>query len=175
MKPSTMFSVLIVVVIVAVAVIYAFRSPVEAPAPSTSPGFRDITQPASGNGQFVQLEPSTTPPATETETTDSAQDSDSSSSSPVTSETVTINVDETGFAPSEVTIVAGDTVTFVNNGQGKHWPASDVHPTHQLLPEFDAKRGLETGETYSFTFTKAGSWTMHDHLQPSSTGTITVQ
>lgn len=94
---------------------------------------------------------------------------------PANSEPITVSLTDTGFEPSELTVVSGTTVTFVNNGQAPHWPASDVHPTHEVLPEFDAKRGLTTGETYSHTFTKVGTWSMHDHLRPSSTGTITVE
>lgn len=87
----------------------------------------------------------------------------------------TISVTDTGFSPVTITVPAGTTVTFVNNGQGLHWPASDVHPTHQLLPGFDALRGLATGETYSYTFSKAGSWTCHDHLNPTFKCTVVVQ
>lgn len=92
-----------------------------------------------------------------------------------TSEASTIAIDETGFSPQTVTVAAGSEVTFVNNGQAKHWPASAVHPTHQLLPGFDAKRGLETGEEYTFTFTQAGTWGCHDHLNPTFTCEITVE
>lgn len=87
----------------------------------------------------------------------------------------TIFITDSGFSPASVTVSAGSTVTFVNDGQAMHWPASDVHPTHQVLPGFDAKRGLSTGETYSFTFAKAGSWACHDHLNPTFRCTITVQ
>lgn len=90
-------------------------------------------------------------------------------------EKVTVQIDETGFHPQTVTIASGTTVTFVNNGQAAHWPASDVHPTHTVLPGFDSKRGLETGETYEFTFTQKGTWSMHDHLFPTHTGSIVVQ
>lgn len=90
-------------------------------------------------------------------------------------ETVTISMTDTGFTPSSVTVSAGSAVVFVNNGQGLHWPASDVHPTHQILPAFDSLRGLSTGEQYSFTFTQKGSWRFHDHLSPGFTGTVVVE
>lgn len=81
---------------------------------------------------------------------------------------------EQGFSPSEVDIAVGTTVTFINDGELPHWPASDMHPTHEILPEFDSKQGLQTGETYSYTFDAAGSWQFHDHLNPRLKGTITV-
>lgn len=88
---------------------------------------------------------------------------------------VMLAIEDTGFSPQTVTVKSGTTVTFVNNGQGLHWPASDVHPTHNLLPGFDSLRGLGTGEEYSFTFTKTGRWSCHDHLHPALTCTITVE
>lgn len=87
----------------------------------------------------------------------------------------TVSVDETGFSPKAITVKAGTKVSFVNNGQAPHWPASALHPTHQVLPGFDALRGLATGETYSYTFEKAGSWNYHDHLNPQFFGTVVVE
>ncbi|MEX2054907.1 MAG: cupredoxin domain-containing protein [Candidatus Andersenbacteria bacterium] len=88
---------------------------------------------------------------------------------------VTIAIDDTGFTPATITIPVNTTVTFTNNGQALHWPASDNHPTHEILPEFDSEKGLQTGESYSHTFTKTGTWEFHDHLNPRATGQVTVQ
>jgi len=82
---------------------------------------------------------------------------------------------DTAFEPATVTVALGTTVRFVNNGQGLHWPASAVHPTHEALPEFDSKKGLATGEIFSYTFTQKGEWFMHDHLAPKITGKIIVE
>jgi|SRR3989344_153341 len=101
--------------------------------------------------------------------------SDSGSSNQGQNKTWTISMTSNGFEPSELTIKAGDTVKFVNNDTAKHWPASDVHPTHQILPEFDALKGIEPGASYQYTFKKIGEWSMHDHLRSSFRGTITVQ
>lgn len=87
----------------------------------------------------------------------------------------TISITDAGFTPTSITVAEGSTVTFVNNGQASHWPASDIHPTHQLLPGFDAKRGLATGESYSFTFSTTGTFSCHDHLNPTLKCTITVE
>lgn len=89
--------------------------------------------------------------------------------------TVTLGMSDTGFSHTELEIDPGTTVTFVNNGQAPHWPASDIHPTHEILPEFDSGRGLTTGETYSYTFTESGTWRFHDHLNPRTTGVIVVR
>ena len=90
---------------------------------------------------------------------------------------------DSGFNPAEMTINAGDTVRFVNQGNQARWPASGIHPTHDLYPEkggcisskFDACKGLAKAESFSFTFTIKGSWPYHDHFVPSVRGTIIVQ
>lgn len=87
----------------------------------------------------------------------------------------TVTYTASGFTPVSVTIKAGDTITFKNNSGVDFWPASAPHPTHTNYPEFDAKQGIASGATYSFTFTRVGSWKYHNHLNPASTGTITVQ
>ncbi|HMJ00601.1 MAG TPA: hypothetical protein VK488_12255 [Gaiellaceae bacterium] len=81
----------------------------------------------------------------------------------------------TAFEPSTLTIKAGDTVTFENKSGDDFWPASNVHPTHLLYLGFDAKKPILDGGTYSFTFTKKGSWGYHNHLTPDIQGTIVVQ
>mgnify|MGYP001589902159 CR=1 FL=1 len=100
-----------------------------------------------------------------------------------TPKTVTVNMTDSGFNPVEITINAGDMVRFVNQGSQTRRPASGIHPTHDLYPEkggcisskFDACRGLQNGESFSFTFNAKGIWPYHDHLAPSVKGTIIVQ
>jgi plastocyanin len=69
------------------------------------------------------------------------------------------------------------------------WPASAFHPTHTVYsgtslsehcPDtagtaFDACKGFLPGQSWSFKFTKAGTWKYHDHLNPGATGTIVVE
>ena len=106
-----------------------------------------------------------------------------------TEEATVIHITDTGFEPEAVTIVEGGTVLFENVRKGRHWPASNIHPTHTAYPGsnikkcdteeasliFDACRPLLTGEVYSFTFTKEGRWRYHDHEDPSLTGVIIVE
>ena len=79
-----------------------------------------------------------------------------------------------GFEPSELTIKVGTTIIFENMDDKKHWPASGIHPIHEICKGFDALRPLEMRETYEYTFTKAETCPLHDHLRPSWTGTITI-
>jgi len=87
----------------------------------------------------------------------------------------TITYTDAGFSPDTLDITIGETVTFVNESNRDMWVASAIHPTHQILPEFDQDEGTPRGSTYSFTFTKAGAWKFHDHLNPGARGTITVK
>lgn len=80
-----------------------------------------------------------------------------------------------GYSPDVITIQAGETVEFVNQSSGSVWTASDPHPQHTDLPEFDARGGVAPGESYSFTFTEPGEWGYHDHLRSFQTGTVIVQ
>lgn len=83
-------------------------------------------------------------------------------------------VSSTAFEPSEVTIRPGETITWINDTGDLFWPASDVHPTHEILPAFDAKKPLKPENAYSFTFTQLGSWTFHDHMHPNAVGVVHV-
>lgn len=83
--------------------------------------------------------------------------------------------DDNGYNPSELTINAGETVEFVNQSSTRNWTASDPHPSHTDLPGFDARNGVEPGQSYQFTFDETGEWGYHDHLNSSIRGVIIVQ
>lgn len=91
------------------------------------------------------------------------------------SNSVTVVMNEDGFSETEVTIKQGQTIIWQNNDQDFRWPASNVHPSHEVYPEFDPKEPIPPGESWSFTFDEAGEWQFHDHLKPYFTGTITVE
>jgi plastocyanin len=86
-----------------------------------------------------------------------------------------VKITDNGFDPQTLTINSGDTVKFENKSSDDAWPASNVHPTHLLYKGFDAKKPLLPGDSYSFTFTKKGSWGYHNHLQPDVQGRIVVR
>ena len=89
-------------------------------------------------------------------------------------QTVTVTFTNGGASPNMVNIRIGNTVKFVNNDDTPRWPASGVHPTHQICPGFDALHGLAKGESYSFAFKVAKTCPFHDHLNPSLHGQIVV-
>lgn len=99
-----------------------------------------------------------------------------------------VEINNEGFVPKNLEIKQGDKVTWVNKLVTKSWPASNFHPTHTNYPGssivkcgtaeekniFDACRGLQKEESYSFVFNEIGSWEYHNHLQPSKSGRIIV-
>jgi len=82
--------------------------------------------------------------------------------------------EKTGFSPQRVEIEAGRQVVFVNESEGKLWPASHIHPTHQIYPEFDSGGSVEPGDEWAFTFDRPGFWRYHNHLWPDDNGLIVV-
>jgi plastocyanin len=80
-----------------------------------------------------------------------------------------------GFEPRSITVDRGGTVTWVNDSGDDAWPASDVHPTHQLLPGFDPKRVVTSGESWSYTFGAPGRHPYHNHLAPENKGVVVVR
>lgn len=88
-------------------------------------------------------------------------------------QTVIMNKDS--FEPEALTIKKCTKVIFKNQDKVLRWPASNLHPTHGIYPEFDPKQPVEAGKDWSFVFDRVGSWRYHDHLAPSTRGTVVVE
>src|SRR5260221_12536888 len=54
-----------------------------------------------------------------------------------------VTLGDTGFEPTTLTIKQEDSVTFTSKRGKPFWPASDLHPTHELYPQFDPKRPID--------------------------------
>lgn len=88
--------------------------------------------------------------------------------------TITVVRTPDGYEPKDITIKVGDTVEWVNESGEYHWPASDLHPTHGVYPEFDPMAPVAPDTAWQFTFTQAGEWRYHDHIRANKTGTVVV-
>lgn len=88
--------------------------------------------------------------------------------------TFTVLMKKDSFEPETVTIKKGATLEFKNVDTTARWPASNIHPTHGIYPEFDPRQPIDPGQSWNFTFDKIGSWKYHDHLIPSIRGNIIV-
>lgn len=101
----------------------------------------------------------------------------------------TVRYTNSGYVPQVVTIKKGGTVTWINESSRGMWTASAFHPSHTVyagtsLQEhcgdpsaraFDECASANPGESWSFTFTKTGSWNYHNHVAPSDFGTVVVE
>lgn len=90
------------------------------------------------------------------------------------SEKNNVTITASGFSPKEIIIKVGEDVTWMNSDAIDHTVNSAPHPTHTayLLLNLDA---IKPGKKKSLTFPKAGTYKYHDHLNPSLTGSVTVQ
>jgi amicyanin len=79
---------------------------------------------------------------------------------------VKVGIDNFTFNPKEVTVKAGTTVTWTNNDDIPHTVAD---------PQKFRSKALDTGDTYSFTFTTPGSYDYFCSLHPHMTGRIVVE
>lgn len=103
-----------------------------------------------------------------------AETSSVSNSEPQGEPDVTIVRTNSGYEPSEITIKKGDIVAWTNESSEFHWPASDLHPTHGIYPEFDPLKPIAPGDVWKFKFDEVGVWKFHDHIRANKVGTVTV-
>ena len=88
---------------------------------------------------------------------------------------LTIVMKNLKYSGTEMTIKQGEVIEFRNEGGEEYWPASNIHPSHGIYPEFDPQRPIKLGESWFFKFDRIGSWRFHDHLYPKEIkGVITV-
>jgi len=73
------------------------------------------------------------------------------------------------FTPRTLTVPVGATVTWTNRDFDVHAVVADDSP-----PTFKSA-GLDTGDSFSFTFNKAGTYSYHCSVHPHMTGKIVVQ
>lgn len=85
-----------------------------------------------------------------------------------------IHMTKDGFSPATIAVSQNSAVTFTNEDAVPHWPASNIHPTHGIYPEFDPKEEVPPGMSWTFVFDKIGTWRFHDHLNPTWIGQVKV-
>ena len=91
------------------------------------------------------------------------------------SNAVTIATDSScsfAFSPATLTVKVGTTVTWTNMTQAPHTVTSDDGKT---FDSGSANPISPSGGTFSFTFTKAGTFTYHCQIHPFMKATIIVQ
>jgi amicyanin len=80
-----------------------------------------------------------------------------------------VKIDNFSFGPAALTVSAGSTVTWTNRDDIPHTVVSTDDPK-----AFKSKV-LDTDEKFSFTFTKAGTYSYFCSVHPKMTGKVIVQ
>ena len=81
--------------------------------------------------------------------------------------TKTVVLDKFAFTPKEITIAPGTTIVWTNNDQTPH--------TVLARDKSFGSSGLDTGDRYSYTFTKAGDFSYFCSMHPFMTGIVHVR
>jgi amicyanin len=102
-------------------------------------------------------------------TVTTAPSSGSSTTAPATSggREVKVIMTNRSYDPETVTIKVGDTVTWVNEDAPQHDVVADNGEFKSDL--------FDKGQTFSFTFTQAGTYPYHCSIHPGMTGTVIVE
>lgn len=85
-----------------------------------------------------------------------------------------VSMESIQFEPGDVTVAAGETITFVNNESVPH----DVHKTSGPGADFASgpAGGMEEGDTFELTLDEPGSYEYVCEVHaPGMAGTITVE
>lgn len=85
-----------------------------------------------------------------------------------------IKLTDSGFVPQSVIIKKNESIRWINTGMKTGTVNSDDHPTHKLYAELNLGM-LKKDQYLVHTFTKTGTYTYHDHYNPSRTGKIVVE
>jgi plastocyanin len=85
---------------------------------------------------------------------------------PAAAANVTVAITRTGFVPNNLTIEQGDSITWTNSDTQNHQVASQQGPFTSPV--------LQPTQTYSYTFTKAGKFTVTDPLTKNEKMNVTV-
>jgi FtsP/CotA-like multicopper oxidase with cupredoxin domain len=126
------------------------RSPIDTTAPATpTPAAPSSAQPPSAT------------------TTATGATASAANTSPAAGGSQIVMVDN-HYAPAKITVTAGTTVTWMNNG-------TNLHTTTSLDGLWDSGT-TEHGQTFSFTFDKPGTYRFYcrQHVLQGMSGTITV-
>jgi plastocyanin len=78
-----------------------------------------------------------------------------------------VKVDNFSFGPATLTVTVGTTVTWTNR--------DDIPHTIVSTDKVFKSKVLDTDETFSFTFSKAGTYPYFCSIHPKMTGSVVVQ
>jgi len=80
---------------------------------------------------------------------------------------VEVKIDNFTFAPQQITVKAGDTVTWTNRDDIPHTVTSKTMTFRS--------KAMDTDDKFSFTFTTPGTYAYFCSLHPHMTGSVVVE
>ena len=80
---------------------------------------------------------------------------------------IEVRIDNFSFGPTEVTVMAGTTVTWTNH--------DDIPHTVVSTDKVFKSKVLDTDEKFSFTFSTAGTYPYFCSIHPKMTGKVVVR
>jgi len=81
--------------------------------------------------------------------------------------TVEVTIDNFTFSPQQITVKAGDTVTWINH--------DDIPHTATSKTGVFRSKALDSDDKFSFTFATPGTYAYFCALHPHMTGSIVVE
>jgi plastocyanin len=81
---------------------------------------------------------------------------------------IELRIDNFSFGPMTLTVAAGTTVTWTNDDDVPHTVVSDDKTTFK-------SKALDTGEHFSYTFSKPGKYSYFCSVHPKMTAEVVVQ
>lgn len=120
---------------------------------------------------------------------DSSTDDQSDQTNNGSEDPTVVTYTDSGFQPSTVTIQQGETVKWESEASRSMWVGSNRHPAHTNYdgtstrehcvngePETDSVFDqCSTGQSFTFTFEKTGTWNYHNHQFSGHQGTVVVE
>jgi plastocyanin len=88
---------------------------------------------------------------------------------PAAAKTTTVTIMNFAYSPASVSVVVGDTVVWTNHDSAPHNVVVSTGPEKFTSPT------LQTGQSFSFTFTKEGSYAYYCSIHPQMKASVTVQ
>jgi plastocyanin len=147
-------------------------------AAAAEPATAAPTTAAPTTGAPTTTAASTTTPTTAAPTTTAAATALEDPFAPVprqpgTAATVNVSIIDFGFSPASVTVAAGSTVTWTNNGAVIHSVTSDTG-AFDSSPSCPVGACINPGSSYSHVFAQAGTFAYHCKVHTTMTATVVV-
>jgi plastocyanin len=105
--------------------------------------------------------------AGQTSTYGSGSNNQANNSNQAPTSTVSVDIHNMMFTPSQITVKKGTKVTWTNNDQVAHTVTPDKGTSPASAP-------IPPGETYSYTFNQVGSFQYHCSIHSVMHGTVVV-